>query len=307
MSVEISAVICTHNRAAYLRKAIRSLCEQTLDPGRYEVIIVDNGSTDDTKDVVLAAASLESTVCWIFEPALGLNNARNTGWRNAVGEYVAYLDDDAVANPDWLERILDAYQKGRPMLGCVGGRIEPIWEAPRPAWLTDWLAIWLAVSDRLEEPVYSETQQLLAGANMALPRALVEAEGGFSPRLDRTGRSLMSNGDVMMQLRTMRRGYACFYDPAIAVKHHIHASRLTKKWFVRRLYMEGVSGAIMLVDIDSLSATKRCRQAVREFRQFLGNGGIRQLFAGGPADAARFEGRCRALKQLGFVVGCLRA
>ena len=97
MNVQISAVVCTHNRAAYLRKALQSLVDQTMAQELYEIIVVDNASTDGTKQVVSEYSGASNLRC-LYEPVIGLSRARNTGWGNARGEYVAYLDDDAVAH-----------------------------------------------------------------------------------------------------------------------------------------------------------------------------------------------------------------
>jgi len=94
----ISVVICTHNRGFYLRKAITSVLAQDMPASEYELIIIDNKSTDDTAQVVASFAA--ANVRYIHEPQLGLCFARNTGWYSAAGTYVAYLDDDAIAEPD---------------------------------------------------------------------------------------------------------------------------------------------------------------------------------------------------------------
>ena len=133
MSIRISAIICTLNRAAYLEKAIQSLADQTLPEEQFEIIVVDNGSTDNTKTMVEGFKHLEN-LRYIYEPIMGLSQARNTGWQNAQGDYVAYLDDDAIACPEWLERIVQAFDTVEPRPGSVGGKVIPVWEAERPAW-----------------------------------------------------------------------------------------------------------------------------------------------------------------------------
>src|SRR3990172_11341947 len=109
MSIITSAIICTHNRAEYLTKAIQSLVGQSISKDRYEIIVVDNCSTDFTKEVVERFSS-KNYIRYIYEPTLGANYARNTGWRNARGKYVAYLDDDTVACHIWLDKILEVFE-----------------------------------------------------------------------------------------------------------------------------------------------------------------------------------------------------
>src|SRR3990170_3383610 len=121
MSILISAIVCTHNRAPYLFKALRSLDNQTLDSALYEVIVVDNASKDNTKEV-FREFSGKTNWRYIYEPDIGLSRARNTGWRNAHGAYIAYLDDDAVACPEWLENIINVFETFKPSPASVWGR-----------------------------------------------------------------------------------------------------------------------------------------------------------------------------------------
>lgn len=305
MTIQISAVICTLNRANYLRKAIQSLVNQTLDKNLYEILIVDNGSSDDTKRVVVEEFAHVPNLRYLYEPIVGLNQARNTGWRNAKGEYVAYTDDDAIASPQWLHKILDAFRTVQPKPGCVGGKIEPIWEGNRPAWLSDNMAGYLAVLNLSERPITSNERQLLAGVNMACPRHLLEAVGGFHLGLDRKGGNLLSHGDILVQRQAMKSGYPCFYHPEIAVRHHIHASRLSQKWCVRRMYWEGVSEALSQVYLDSLTARKRLQMAFSTVGILLRS---KRLLAKLmiPADnPIIFEQQCLTWTKIGYVMGTL--
>ena len=127
-TVQISVVIPTHNRARYLSLTIQSLLDQGLPRSDFEIIVVDNRSTDSTKQVIDGFGGGD-LVRYVFEPALGASRARNTGWGHARGRYVAFLDDDVIASPAWLENILGAFETLQPTPGCVGGRVDPIWEA----------------------------------------------------------------------------------------------------------------------------------------------------------------------------------
>ena len=172
-SMRISAVICTHNRAHYLRTAIQSLADQTLNKDRFEILVVDNGSTDATREVVTSEYSGVANLRYVYEPKLGHSQARNTGWQNAAGEYIAFLDDDAIASPEWLERIVDAFDTVHPKPACLGGRIDPIWEVPRPAWLPDSLVTFLAVLNYSDDAFFLKPKQYLIGANIAFTREAI--------------------------------------------------------------------------------------------------------------------------------------
>jgi glucosyl-dolichyl phosphate glucuronosyltransferase len=270
----VSAVICTHNRSAYLRKALQSLQAQTLAKHRYEIVVVDNASTDNTREVVDKEGGAVSNLRYIFEPELGLNHARNAGWRNARSPYIAYLDDDAVACSAWLEKIIEVFENIAPQPGCVGGKIEPIWEAPRPSWLDDEMLPYLAILDWSPSPIVLDQDQFLAGVNIAFPRSLLEGVGGFRLGLDRTGKNLLSNGDIHVQRLVRALRYDSYYDPRIVVQHHVAASRLTKEWFVQRAYWQGISDVVLnqlLVPQSRMSLLhETSRQALRLTKSMSG-------------------------------------
>jgi glycosyltransferase involved in cell wall biosynthesis len=301
----ISAVICTLNRADYLRKALRSLVYQTLPDEQYEILVVDNGSTDNTKQVVLGEFSHVPNLRFLHEPLLGLSQARNTGWHNAVGEYVAYMDDDAIASPQWLETILNVFETIKPQPGCVGGKIEPIWEVSRPPWLSDKVVPHLAVLDWSRTPIILNDKQYVAGANIAFPRRLLEITGGFPVSLGRKGNKLLSNEELLLQRKLKDTGYHCFYDPEIAVWHHIPASRLRQGWFARRMYWQGASEAIVQMHQESPSTTKRLRMVVRAAGSLLLSPRRLGNLVVPTNNADRFESKCSVLAQIGYVSGLL--
>ena len=241
--MRISAIVCTHNGQKVLGKALQSLVGQTLNKRDCELLIVDNASTDGTRELIRQFEN-ETNLKYIFEPNLGLSHARNTGWQMAQGEIVAYLDDDAVACPEWLERILETFSR-EPQAGAVGGKVSPIWEAPRPAWLSDKMMGALSVIDWSEKPMFISEEQWLVGANISFPRKLLSEIGGFSSDLGRKGKCLLSNEENLLVLKIKEKGYTVFYHPEIMVDHRIPANRLRKNWFKSRYYWQGISDAVL--------------------------------------------------------------
>jgi len=245
MSIRVSAIICTHNRAAYLKKAIQSLVDQTLLKEQYEVIVVDNGSIDDTKAVVKSFECFKN-LHYLHDSVLGLSQARNTGWQSARGEYIAYLDDDAIACPEWLERIVQAFETIKPRPGSVGGKVAPVWEANRPKWLSKQMELALTIVDWTDKAAFlTEGYQFLAGANVAYLREVLKRAGGFSTSLGRKGSSLLSNDEILLKRYLTESNLGTYYDPEIYVQHHILAERLVKRWFYRRYYWQGISNEIL--------------------------------------------------------------
>lgn len=300
----VSVVICTHDRSASLRATLDSLLPQLAGTAS-EVIVVDNASRDDTKAVV---RSYGDRVRYLYEAELGLCRARNTGWRAAAGEVVAYLDDDAIAAPGWLRAVAHTFAT-LPRPGIAGGRVIPQWEAERPAWLADDIAVGLTIVDwsPVARLIRDHRKEWIVGANMAVRRDLLEQVGGFHAGLDRLGTGMLSSGDVFLQKQVMALGHTCMYQPAMAVRHAVPAARLHQRWFTRRYYWQGVSDAAMLRIEESPGWLRRIGLALsRAARLAISPRKLAALAlpARGPA---RFSRKCRALIDVGFVVGMFGA
>ncbi|MGH7502654.1 MAG: glycosyltransferase family 2 protein [Longimicrobiales bacterium] len=308
MTARASVVICTHNRADLLGGAIRSVLDQDVDPGVFDILVVDNASTDATHGV---AASFGDRIRYVHETWLGLAAARNTGWEMAAGEIVVFLDDDAVAGPGWLRAILDVFAEVQPRPGCAGGPVHPIWGAPRPAWLADELLTSLTIldwSDRAHA-ITDLRQEWLAGANLAVRRDILAALGGFAFGLDRSGARLLSSGDVYLQKQIVNAGLDVWYDPRIAVQHHVPVARLGMAWFKERYFAQGLSDAIMQMRDEDLRGkpVQRARAAIREAARFLSTPrDLAALVRVGDGPAA-FRRHCFARIRLGHVAGLLGA
>ncbi|HET8654392.1 MAG TPA: glycosyltransferase [Longimicrobiaceae bacterium] len=303
LAMKISAIVCTHNRKEYLRKSLASLAAQTLPVEDYEIIAVDNASSDGTGELVQREYSHIENLRYVYEPVLGLSRARNTGFETARSEYVAFLDDDAVAEPDWLEMIVRALAGADESVVCVGGRVDPIWEADRPEWLADALLPCLSVLDRGPSPVVLPENQHFVGANMAFRRSVLASIGGFSTNLGRKGGNLLSNEESLLRRRLIRSGYHCLYYPAARVGHHVPADRLSRKWFARRLFWQGISRGVMVRHLETLSANYRVRASLmlalrlRPWR-YIASSLQRD-------DPEAFARRCDEADKLGYIFGLL--
>ena len=244
--VRISAVVCTLNRAAYLAKAVESLVTQTCPKEYYDIIVVDNGSTDNTREVVEQFSQC-ARIRYIYEPIKGLCQARNTGWRAAGGQYVAYLDDDAIACPHWLENIMEAFETVKPAPASVGGRVVPIWESERPAWLTERMLAAYAIVDwgnhaRFLRPLSREHH---VGCNVAYRREVLQECGGFNVNLGRKGTNLLSNDENLIRKYMDSHALGIYYDPEILVQHLVPKERLTRRFMLRRHFWQGVSDVVL--------------------------------------------------------------
>ena len=243
--MKYSIVIATYNRAADLRETLASLAQ--LSPaGSWEVIVVDNNSSDDTRHVVTgAAATFPVELRYLFEREQGRSPALNAGIRTSRGSIIVTTDDDVRVPANWLDEAAEGIAK----LGCeyVGGRVLPIWGAPRPAWIPDrggkqWAVI--ALLDYGNQPLEFGVRVPL-GVNMAFTRSAFERAGLFDPQIGRRAGTLLGQEVREWCIRARQAGVRGFYVPDMFVRHVIPAERLTKRYFRRWFYWRGISRAML--------------------------------------------------------------
>lgn len=237
----ISAIICTHNRDTYLGAAIDSLLAQDF-PGSFEIVVVDNASSDRTREVVEARLT-NPNLKYVYEPVTGLSVARNTGATTASAEILAYLDDDAVASPQWLRVLLEAYQSNEK-LAIAGGKVTLIWPQgiTPPTWLSDELAGNLGYYDLGDSVVYITVPGLTPrGLNYSIRRTFLEAIGGFDTNLGRVGKKLLSNEELHTTELAIKQGWQVAYLPTALVAHNVAPERVKRSWFIERSWWQGIS------------------------------------------------------------------
>ena len=245
--MDITVCICTHNRPTYLRDCLEGLRRQTVGADRFDILVVDSGSTGDApaRIVGLVAAVGNARLLRVEQP--GVSVARNAGAAAARGSYIAYIDDDAIAAPDWIERIRTAIVEADPPPVLIGGRILPHWEAPLPAWWPPQLRGVLSIIEFEGHGEY-RTAALPPGlepyaANMTVHVPTLLAMGGFGLHAGRVGTMLLSDEEVQLAWRIQAAGFSARYDPRIIVRHQIQAAQLNPRWLLSRLYCQGISTA----------------------------------------------------------------
>jgi glycosyltransferase involved in cell wall biosynthesis len=255
--MDFSIIIPTYNRADELRETIRSIGKLTA--ADWELLVVDNKSTDHTRAVVEEESRrFPAPLRYLFEAEQGRYAALNTGIRAATGNIIATTDDDARVEPDWLTQAaagLDAH-------GCdyVGGKVLPIWKGPRPPWLANrpgrhWAV--LALQDHGEKPLEFGVNGIPwpLGINTATRREAFDRIELFDNRLGRKAGTLRNQAQREWHLRARAAGLRGFYIPGMVVHHVVEAERLHKRYFRRWYYWHGISRAILFtklgVDMDA--------------------------------------------------------
>jgi glycosyltransferase involved in cell wall biosynthesis len=244
---QLSVVLCTYNRGELLEAALRALLEQSESATpSFEILVVDNNSSDETRQIVQRVATADCRVRYIFEPHQGLSYARNAGIRGARAPLIAFTDDDVRVTPDWVAAVVRAFQE-HPDADLVGGRVLPVWPSCPPAWLTREHWAPLALADFGEAPlaVTLERPICLLGANLALRRSVFDAVGLFASDVQRVEDGIGSVEDHEFQLRLLRFGCKGVYDPRIVVHAAVQADRLKREYHRRWHTSHGHFHALM--------------------------------------------------------------
>ncbi|UDL93433.1 MULTISPECIES: glycosyltransferase [Lichenihabitans] len=239
--MSVSVIVCTYNRAGVLFQCLNALAHQTCGPTTFEVLIVDNNSTDTTADVAQEFCGRFPNFRYLFEARQGLANSRNVGLAAAAYDICAFTDDDAIVPPGWIDQLLRAFEAAPPATVAVGGEIDPIWETPRPDWLDDELLKPLSAGLGWSlDPITLKPEEWICEVNSAYRKAPLLKHGGFPERLGRIGMNLLS-GENAVNILLAGDGGTFYFDPHIRVQHMISSDRITKAWFRRRMYWQGIT------------------------------------------------------------------
>jgi glycosyltransferase involved in cell wall biosynthesis/GT2 family glycosyltransferase len=277
----ISVVVCayTRDRLEVLGEAVDSLRAQTLPP--HEVVLV----IDHAPELLEEARGLWPEVKVVANrEKQGLSGARNTGVAEASGEVVAFLDDDAIAAPDWLRRLADAYAD--PNVLGAGGTVSPRWLEGKPGWFPPEFD-WVVGCTHSGMPRQLSPVRNLVGANMSFRRAPLLEVGGFSHDLGRVGTLPVGCEETDLSIRVHQRwpGAEILYDPAAAVEHVVPPSRGSVRYFVDRCRAEGRSKAVLTGMVGSDDGLSSERSYVR---RTLPLGVLRDLGDGLRGEASGF-------------------
>jgi len=233
--VNISVIICTRNRAAALDATLNALKQSERPDGMdVEILVIDNGSTDATSEVVALHRVFERAVTYHSEKRTGKSQALNTGLALSKGQIVVLTDDDVRPSPGWLIEL------SKPILaGCCDAVSGSVLLAPHlvRAWMNPLHRAWLAATDYLD----ASRPETAVGANMAFHRRVLSRVPGFDPELGPGKLGLWEDTLFSLQLRTA--GYRLRQAPSAQVEHHFDAKRLERRAFLQRARAEGRSSA----------------------------------------------------------------
>jgi glycosyltransferase involved in cell wall biosynthesis len=246
--MDLSVIIPTRNRVRHLRELLTALSQQVEPPFSWEIIIVDNGSEDDTHAVALEKLkSVVLNMTYIYEPKPGLHNGRHRGALAAKGEYVAFLDDDVLPEPHWilsLQSMIDYKAQ------AMGGPVLPLYSSPPPDWIESfWIScpngkycFPLSLIDLGAESIIPVSPYFIFGCNLFILKKTLFDVGGFHP--DAMPRDLIrfrGDGETGLMLHFLNSDLVCMHEPKAVVRHVIESDRLTIDYFSYRYYIQGIS------------------------------------------------------------------
>ncbi len=230
----ISAVISTYNRERYLPQVLESLAKQTFAKSDFEIIIINNNSTDTTEAISrgFIASHPELNCRYIIETRQGLSFGRNRGISESTGKYITFIDDDAFLAHDYLQKVVDAFIE-YPDIVAVGSKILLHYEDIVPAWENKYLNSLLGWFDPGDEAFDFTSKNYPRGSNMSFTSEVFEKVGLFNTDLGRVGRNLAGSEEKDIFQRIYAKNYKVKYIPDALVYHCVPFERTTTS-FIRR-------------------------------------------------------------------------
>lgn len=234
----LSVLFATRNRAALLPSVLESFTALAAPPGGWELVVVDNGSSDDSRAVAESFRDRLPLIC-LVEPVPGKNAALNTGLAAASGDLVVLTDDDVYPRPDWLVE-LRAVADDHPDFAVFGGAVLPRWEVPPPDWVVDWVPAGPVFT--ITDPALPEgpvEPWLVFGPNMAVREAVFRVGHRFDPSIGPSGPHYAMGSETEFVVRVCKAGYEAWHCTRAVVEHFVRRSQLERSWILGRAFRAG--------------------------------------------------------------------
>ena len=262
----LTAIICTYNRAKYIGGLLESVAKNDLAKSAYEIVLVDNNCTDNTREICEAFAKAHKDVQfrYVLEPEQGLSAARNKGIKEAKGDVIVYIDDDALVDTDYLRTYAEWFETHPETMAC-GGPIEPLYETKEPSWMTPYtkalLTAWMNYGDKVRE--YPKGRYP-GGGNAAYRKEVFDKVGLFNTALGRKGGNLMGSEEKDIFDKMHSLGMQVLYLPTPILHHIIPQAKLEPDYFNRLTTQIGISERQRTLAISNGKYIKRlCSEGVK--------------------------------------------
>ena len=250
----VSVIVPTCGRPEMLLDCVASILRNDFQ--EFEIIIVDQDRGRTLEAELLRRFNGDDRLAYLFLDNASVSRARNLGVSRARGDILVFCDDDTEADPSWLRAYVETFDAcGREPV-VVGGRLDPLWLAPRPRWLPESKEYLLGIYNHLDGLVPMPGPDLPIGANFAVHRKVMDAIGPFDERLGYSHerkRGMIGGEDSLLSLRAQHARFGVYHQSASRTWHKMSAHKLTRTYFLRRNFWEGVT----LLTVLHLSGSPR--------------------------------------------------
>ena len=264
-AIKVSVVLPTYCGERYIRRSIESILQN--DYGLFEFIVVDQSPTPTIEQLIQEFFPSDPRLKYVHIEKCGASHARNVGTQLSTGKLILFTDDDVVVSPGWISAYVYCYMELRSkgiQPGVMGGPVEGIWEEDKPLWWPEEYGYLICEFDMGPERKEYEGGALPFTANIAFPRAVFEEVCGFhegmGPTSDRkSSGSLLGGEDSHCVIKVRDKGYPLYYEPNAKVFHIMIKERLTKEYYLKRIFWEGcvrVNVRFLLYPVTSRHALK---------------------------------------------------
>ncbi len=257
--MDITLVICTHNRAGLLEKMLAALSQADFSGiGKSEILVIANACKDNTREILERHADKFRLLAgpefrWLAEPVPGKSVALNLAIRESRGDTLCFIDDDQYVAPDFFKALTAALAR-HPEFDIFCGWMAPDWDGSEPAWVHESGKFHIGIRPFPEYDLGPDAfeikpeNKLPSGGNISVRRNVFERVSGFSTSLGPQGHNLMGGEDIDFVKRALQAGARILYDPAIRQKHAVEAERMATPYMMRKSYLRSLSNVMMHVD-----------------------------------------------------------
>jgi glucosyl-dolichyl phosphate glucuronosyltransferase len=273
--VKASVIIPTRNRSGQLARCLDSLSQQSLPATEFEVIVSDNGSNDDTQ-AVASNFSSSLQLHYLFEPTPGLHVGRHAGLHHAKTELLLYCDDDIVANPRWVESVVEAFAD--PNVVLVGGNNLPLFDQTPPSWLQTWWSRrsryghaigYLSILD-FGQSTFRIDPGYIWGCNFSIRKQVLLDAGGFHPDgMPADHMRWRGDGETHVSAMIRKRGLQALFHSGASVHHQVSKERMSADYFQRRGFAQGVSDSFTDVRETGTAPSNKKARAHRHLKHLV--------------------------------------
>lgn len=256
LSPQISVIIPTCGRPDLLLDCVASIIGGSYHD--YEILVIDQDSKSGLQAQLSQLFPCDKRLRYYFLDQAGAARARNLGIQEANSSILAFIDDDALADPMWLMAIHDIFTTEAPP-DLIAGRIEPLWPGKRPEWYPQEREYLLGLYNIGDEVCLMPPNDQPISANMAGSRQIIQALGGFDERLGPNyfrRHPMVTGEDAMLGIRARQAQYLLYYQPQAKVFHRISVAKLTRRYFLRRHFWEGVTEITQMHLLNQLGSVK---------------------------------------------------